>query len=328
MHLAMAKLIGFRVFQCATIAVFWALCGKASPAESFRLVVDFSPPYEDLDNEKAPGFSIEVLKLVFAAIGRNASFETFPNGRSWAMIARGEADGIFSGPRTGERERLCSFPDEPLIQDRWVFFVRTADAGKLKFSSFDDLIGHRVAVPGIMPGLFKEPIVPPDLWKFLREQDGTIESAGGLLAFKMLAASHVDYVVSNLHDGMMYATQKGLSGKITPLLSRSVMENGRYICFAKGRVSPTFVADFSRALKQFKKTAAFQAIYSKYFPEHPPPRRLCSDRDGLPSTRAGLGGDTGSIAPASIALNQSPPSDSADSISMSACDAFPSILAK
>ena len=80
----------------------------------------------------------------------------------------------------------------------------------------------------------------------------------------MLAAGHVDYVVSNLHDGMMYAKQIGLSGTIKPLLSRSVMENGRYICFAKGRVSPAFVTAFSRALKQFKQTGAFEAINRKY----------------------------------------------------------------
>ena len=102
-------------------------------------------------------------------MGRNASFEAFPNRRAWTMIARSEADGIFSGPRVSERERICAFPDEPLIQDRWVFFVRSADVGKLKFSSFDDLVGHRVAVPGAMPGLFQQSIVPPDLSKFLRE---------------------------------------------------------------------------------------------------------------------------------------------------------------
>ncbi len=101
--MGVSRMCWFRVFLCATIAVFWALCGKASPAESLRLVADFAPPYEDLGDEKAPGFSVEVFKQVFAAMGQNASFEAFPNRRSWTMIARGEADGIFSGPRTAER---------------------------------------------------------------------------------------------------------------------------------------------------------------------------------------------------------------------------------
>lgn len=58
----------------------------------------------------------------------------------------------------------------------------------------------------------------------------------------------------------------GLSGKVEPILSRDVMEENLYVCFTKGRVSPAFVEAFSHALKQFKKTEAFQAIYHKYFP--------------------------------------------------------------
>jgi polar amino acid transport system substrate-binding protein len=159
----MTRLIGVRRLLCTTIAVVCALCGRVSLAEPLRLVADFAPPFEDLGDEKAPGFSVEVLRQVFAAMGQDASFEAFPNRRSWTMIVRGEADGIFSGPRTGERERICAFPDEPLVQDRWVFFVRAADVGRLKFSSFDDLVGHAVAVPGTVPGLFQQSIVLPEL---------------------------------------------------------------------------------------------------------------------------------------------------------------------
>ena len=54
----------------------------------------------------------------------------------WIRFARGEVDGIFSGPRTSERERMCSFSDEPLIQNQWVLFVRTADVGAMP-CSFD-----------------------------------------------------------------------------------------------------------------------------------------------------------------------------------------------
>ena len=266
MQFAMVRPTGFRVLLFTAIAVFWVLSAGALRAEPLRLVTDFSPPYADLDNQKAPGFSVEVLRRVFAAMGQDVSFEAFPNRRSWAMVARGEADGIFSGPHTGEREQICSFPHEALIQDRWVLFVRTADIGKLKFSSFNDLTGHAVAVPGVMPGLFKQPIVPPDLWTFLRAHGDLVEAAGGLQAFKMLAAGRVDYAVANLRDGMMYGAETGLSGKIKPLLSRSVTENGQYICFAKARASPAFVAAFSRTLKQFKQTGAFRAIRHKYMP--------------------------------------------------------------
>jgi polar amino acid transport system substrate-binding protein len=257
---------GFRRFGCVTVAIVWALSGRASPAEPLRLVTDRLLPYEDLDDDRAPGFSVEVLRQVFAAMGEDASFEQFPWARGWFMVSRGERDGIFTNLRTGERERICSFPDEPLKQERYVFFIRTADVGKLKFSSFDDLVGHVVAVHGPVPGLFEQPTASLELWNFLREHHNMVETSGSSSGFRMLATGHVDYVLANLIVGMRDIAAMGLAGQVEPLLSRSVIEDGFYVCFSKARVSPSLVDAFSRALREFKQTEAFQAIYHKYFP--------------------------------------------------------------
>jgi polar amino acid transport system substrate-binding protein len=114
--------------------------------------------------------------------------------------------------------------------------------------------------------LFEQPTVSSELWKFLLEHHSMVETASGAESLRMLAAGRVDYAVVNLSSGMEEIVAMGLSGKIKPLLSRSVMEQSVYICFTKARVSPSFVDAFSRALKQFKQTEAFQAIYRKYFP--------------------------------------------------------------
>jgi polar amino acid transport system substrate-binding protein len=262
----MARLIGSRGFLCAAIAVVWALGGRAWPAESLQLVTDRLKPFEDLDNDKAPGFSVEVLRQVFAAMGQDASFERFPWDRSWRMVYRGERDGMFTVLRTGERDRICYFPDEPLKQERWVFFVRSADAGKLTFSSFDDLVGHDIAVHEPAQGIFEQPTVSPELWKFLLAHHNMVETLGNSVSFHMLAAGRVDYAVANLTTGMLDIAAMGLTGKIEPLLSRSVIEEGFSVCFSKARVSPSLVEAFSRALKEFKQTEAFQVIYRKYFP--------------------------------------------------------------
>jgi polar amino acid transport system substrate-binding protein len=263
----MATLIGFRVFLCATIAVVWALGGRASPAEPLRLVTaDYLAPSQDIGDGKVPGLPAEILKQVFAAMGQDASFEAVPTNRSWMMIVRGERDGMLAVLRTSERERICSFPDEPLAQLRWVLFVRTADIGRLKFSSFDDLVGHDVAVLKSYPGLLDQPALSPELKKFLREHHNMVETSGTTESIRMLAAGRVDYANLNLTLGMENIASLRLSGKIEPLLSRSVIEQGVYVCFTKARVSSSFVEAFSRALKQFKQTDAFRAIYRKYVP--------------------------------------------------------------
>jgi polar amino acid transport system substrate-binding protein len=262
---AMRRLIGIQGLLCATSVVVWALSGGAAPAEPLRLVTFSLSPFTDTTNDTAPGLGVEVLRQVLATMGREPSFESLPPNRGWMMVARGERDGMFGTLRTSERERICSFPDEPLSREKWVFFIRTADIGKLKFSSLDDLVGHDVAVLEPVPG-FEQPTASLELWKFLREHHNMVETNSITSSFRMLAAGRVDYAVANLNVGMRYIAVLGLSGAIEPLRSRSVIEGATYLCFSKARVDPALVDAFSQALKQFKQTEAFRAIYRKYFP--------------------------------------------------------------
>jgi polar amino acid transport system substrate-binding protein len=261
----MARLIGFRNLLCMTIAVVWALSGRASPADSLRLITDIYSS-ETLGDDKAPGFLVEVLRHVFAAMGQDASFESFPSNRAWRMALRGEADGILAVWRNREREQICSFPDEPMGLEKWFLFVRTADVGKLKFSSFDDLVGHDVAVREPVPGMLEQPSVSPELWKFLSEHHNMVETNSATVSLRMLAAGRVDYALVSLTIGRRDIAEMGLSGKIEPLLSRSVFESGTYVCFTKARVLPSLVDAFSRALREFKQTDMYQAIRRKYIP--------------------------------------------------------------
>jgi polar amino acid transport system substrate-binding protein len=146
-------------------------------------------------------------------MGQDAFFEGFPSNRAWRMILDKERDGVINATRTGEREGICSFPDEPLTQERFVFFVRTADLGRLKFSSFDDLVGHDVAIREQVPGLFEQPTVSPELWNFLREHHNMVETLSGVESLQMLAAGRVDYAVVNLRFGTEEIARAGLSGR-------------------------------------------------------------------------------------------------------------------
>jgi len=261
----MSRLAGFRGPLCTTIAVVWALSGGAPAAEPLRLVSNFLFRASE-DWGRPQGFEVEVLRQVFAAMGQDVSFEAFPANRVWRMILDGERDGMINARRTSEHEGICSFPDEPLSRDRWVFFVRKVDVGKLRFSSFDDLLGHDVAVREQVSGFFEEPTVSPELWEFLHEHHNMVGTISAGESLRMLAAGRVDYAVVSLRFGMGAIASMGLSGKIEPLLSRSAVEDDFYVCFTKTRVEPAFVQAFSRALKQFKETEAFQTISRRYLP--------------------------------------------------------------
>jgi polar amino acid transport system substrate-binding protein len=260
----MAKPIGEWSRACLGVAfaAVWAFGGTASAAAPLQLVTDQWIPYENLSDAEAPGFSTEVLKQVFAAMGQEASFEEFPWARAAGLVFRGARDAIFTAFRNDERERFCRFPNEPLARDKWVFFVRTADAGKLKFSSFDDLVGHDIAV-------LRGAAISPEFWDFVRQHRNFVETASDEADFRMLEAGRVDYVVASFANGMRLIGSLGLDGRVQPMSSRSLKEDDMYVIFSKERVSPAFVDAFSNALHQFKQTEAFQAIYRKYFPATP-----------------------------------------------------------
>jgi polar amino acid transport system substrate-binding protein len=197
-------------------------------------------------------------------MGVDASFEAFPQHRAWSMIVRGERDGIIGPMRSSKLEQTCSFPDQPLFPEKRVLWVRTTDSGKLKFSSFEDLVGHEVAVTSLSS--LEDSELSPELSKFLREHHNAVNANSLPETFQMLEAGRVDYALVGFGLGKRYIGALGLSGRIEPLLSHSFGEGGFGVCFTKGRVSPAFVDAFSRALRQFKQTEAYQALYRKYAP--------------------------------------------------------------
>jgi polar amino acid transport system substrate-binding protein len=243
-------------------AVAVELAGQPSIAAPLRLVTDQWVPYKNLSDAVAPGFSTEVLRGVFASMKQEASFEEFPWARAAQLVFRGERDALFTAFYNEERARFCHFPKEPLARDKWIFFVRTAGARRLRFSSFEDLVGHQIAV-------LRGASISPEFWDFVRQHHNIVETASDEANLRMLEAGRVDYVVASFVNGMRLIRSLGLEGKIEPLLSRSLKEDNLYVIFSKERISPAFVAAFSDALRRFKQTEAFRAIYRKYFPATP-----------------------------------------------------------
>ena len=251
------------VLLAAALVVLAGVSPTSSAADPLRLVTDQWVPYENLSDATAPGFSTEVLRGVFASMKQEVSFEEFPWARAAQLVFRGERDGIFTAFYNEERARYCHFPSEPLARDKWILFVRTTDVERLRFASFDDLIGHDIAV-------LRGASISAEFWDFARRHQRVVETASDEANFRMLEAGRVDYVVASHVNGMRLIASLGFAGKIAPLPSRSLKEDNLYLIFSKQRVSAEFVTQFSDALRRFKQTAAFRAIYRKYFQDAPP----------------------------------------------------------
>src|SRR5262249_52182693 len=150
-------------------------------------------------------------KQIFTILPRDVVFGFFPTNRAWMMVVRNESDGMFALYRTSERERFCSFPDEPLIHDKWVFFVRAADTTKLSFSSVEDLVGYNIAIRALAPGALDQRTFPSQLRQVLREHNNVVETSGARESLRLLAGGRVDYAIVSLVYGMSEIANMGLS---------------------------------------------------------------------------------------------------------------------
>jgi hypothetical protein len=108
----MAKRIGewFRAFLGVAFAAAWVLGGPTSTAAPLQLVTDQLMPYENLSDAEAPGFSTEVLKHVFAAMGQEVSFEEFPWARALELVFRGERDHSLLRSAITSESAFATFP--------------------------------------------------------------------------------------------------------------------------------------------------------------------------------------------------------------------------
>src|SRR5437016_13543210 len=183
------------VLIATALVVFAGVSPTPSAAAPLQLVTDQWVPYENLSDAAAPGFSTEGLRGVFAAMKQEVSFEEFPWARAAQLVFRGERDGIFTAFYNEERARYCHFPSEPLARDKWIFFVRTADVGRLRFSSFEDLVGHEIAV-------LRGASISPEFWYFVRQRLTVRETASDEVSLGMPEAGSGDYVVGSSVNGL------------------------------------------------------------------------------------------------------------------------------
>ncbi len=226
--------------------------------KTLEIAVDVWHPYEDISNQQAPGFSTEVIANVLQSMGVNFNLEEYPWARGLKNVYEGISDALFTAFPSEERKRYCYYPDEPLAIEKWVLFIRSEQKANFQFRSYDDLKDKNI-------GVLRGASVSEDFWAFVKRHNNYQEVAIDELNFEKLMLGRIDCVVTSHSNGMVLVRKKGLKGKVVPLLTRIIKEDKLYIIFSKKTINPDFVGEFSRKLKNFKKTEKYQRIYDKYF---------------------------------------------------------------
>ncbi|MDY0095167.1 MAG: transporter substrate-binding domain-containing protein [Candidatus Vecturithrix sp.] len=244
----------FLVIILTSVFLRGANCCAQSP---LKIATEEWPPYVYEQDGKAVGYSIDILNSVFAKMGVTVTYNQYPWKRAIKGVFSGAADALFHASKNEERQQYCYYPEEELTQSRYVFFIRQEDVGRLKFDSFDDLIGADV---GITQGYS----YTAELLDFLYANGLAVSTVSDESNLRMLAKKRTDYFPTDMLNGLYLVKESGLQDQLT-CLPKPIFEKPYFIIFNKQNVSLEFVERFSRTLAEFKQTEEFRQIEAKYF---------------------------------------------------------------
>jgi polar amino acid transport system substrate-binding protein len=246
----------------AVVLCAWGIMmGAASASFGETLSVGTSewPPYGDLKDGKAIGFATEIIDKVLPKIGFDAKIEFMPWKRATEMAKNGEVDAIYSASYNAERAEFLHYPETPLHPSEYVFFIRKADAGKLKYDNFDDLKAYKI-------GVTRAYAYSDELNKKLEEFKNSEEANTDELNFEKLDQGRIDYFPADLLNGMALLEKLGLKDKIV-YLDKRIKVKDYFIAFSKKspKMSPEFVKKFSDQLSAFIQTDEYKKIHDRYY---------------------------------------------------------------
>lgn len=252
----------FFLLVLAVTLVPLALEGTAM-AQSFsleegvlRVATEDWPPYAYSENGVMAGYSVEILNAVFGGMGVKAVMNQYPWARAQKMALDGEADALFNASFKQERADQCYYPVEALTTCRYVLFIRAKDAGTLRFSSLEDLMGHKV-------GVTRGYSYSTEFLDFLRERGLMAEANKDEVGFQLLAGGRIDFFPADSRNGIFLLKKMNLKDQIVAL-EKPITEKEYFIIFNRRNVDRSFVDRFDAALREFKKTKQFQEIEDKY----------------------------------------------------------------
>lgn len=235
------------------------MIGSTCPAEQLSIATSEWPPYEYSENGKPVGFATEIIEKVLPKMGYEAKIEFMPWKRATELAKSGEADALFSASHSAERAEYLFYPETPLHPSEYVFFVRKADVGKLKFDTFDDLKPYKV---GVTRGYSYSDELLKKLEEFKNSEEGNTDE----MNLEKLDGGRIDYFPSDLLVGLTLVKKLGLQDKII-YLEKRIKVKDYFITFSQksSKVNPDLVKKFSDELKAYMQTDEYKQLQAKYY---------------------------------------------------------------
>lgn len=222
----------------------------------YTVVMENYPPnsyFEDAEKKLPTGLEVDITREVLSQMGIKAEYKFYPWARCIEMMKNGEANAVITIFRTPEREQFLYYPSEHTILVENAFFKLRES--KIKYDgNLSKLKNYGLAVKS-STSYGKE----FDKTEFAHKYEVPYTED----VIRLVENKRVQLGIGPIR-GINYFTKKmGNSGKFS-FLKPLVCNDPLYIAFSKKKNDSKFAEEFSKRLKEFKKSNKFKEILSSY----------------------------------------------------------------
>jgi polar amino acid transport system substrate-binding protein len=247
-----------RIFIFIIISIISISTSPIFAQDNIEIGTSYFPPYCYRDeNGVISGFATEMIEDIFNQMEITYQISAFPFIRALYSLENNKIDALYTILRNENRENKFYYPEEPIIDTNWVFFISKEDENSLQFESIDDLRGKKI-------GLVKGSRYTKEFRDFIEEEQNFDEIANNELNFSKLAFGRVDYVLDEYNAGMKRIKKLGYDEKIIPLRDHPLFSQPIYIIFRKELENTPLVVHFIELLREYKTTNRYQILLDKY----------------------------------------------------------------
>ena len=215
------------------------------------------PPFIMQNNDlSASGHDVEILESVLNLMNIKYKLEFIPWKRIISNLKLKKADALLGIISTPERKDFLIFPDEPISSGGYVIFYPKTTV--FQFNDLSSLSGKRIGTIGGYSYSTefhnaKNFHQHPQVGKSALENN-----------FKKMLIDRLDLVIANKLVGLYTADKMQILDQIDYSDRYVSGETQFYLAFSKTEKHKTLAQNFNVQLKNFKQTAEYKKIQTRY----------------------------------------------------------------
>jgi polar amino acid transport system substrate-binding protein len=244
------------LFMKTPLSIFLLLCSFPVYSQT-KLVTAVYPPYVTLEQGKASGIAVKIVKRVFEKLGQPLEINIAPFVRAMDDTSSGKFDGIFPIFKTAEREEFASYMTEMLFEQNIVIMGKRV-SNKIWNKNVLEHVSLCL-VDGFSYGGLMDSMLKYGKFKTVERVKTPIQ------CLRLLMTNRVDFWMHNDY-GARYLLLRHDARPHVYIRTPPVDSVPSYLAFSiKGGMSEEDVRKTNYILEEMKRTGEYYQLIEDYF---------------------------------------------------------------